>query len=195
MARLSLNVDQETLDGAGRQFEPVPAGPYTVTVFSITEDKVKSGDNAGKPRLKFQFRIADGETAPDGSKQGNRRLFADMNAFEGVSQKTGEPTPPYDLLAIAKALGVSAEDLADIDTDDWLGEELQVTVAHKPKQKQNEQTKKWEDIEPKEYREVIRGYRSLASVNTSVAANAAAAGKAPSASAGKAKAAGAKFKL
>jgi hypothetical protein len=195
MARLSLNVDQETLDGAGRQFEPVPAGPYTVTIFSITEDKVKEGDNKGKLRLKFQFRIADGETAPDGSKQGNRRLFADVNAFEGVSQKTGEPTPPYDLLAIAKALGVAAEDLADIDTDDWLGEELQVTVGHKKKQTQDPTTKKWVDANPVEFKEVIRGYRSLASVATSVAASAAVAGKAPSAVAGKAKAAGSKFKL
>lgn len=194
MARLSLNVDQETLDGAGRQFEPVPAGPYTVTVFAITPDAVKEGDNKGKLRLKFQFRIADGETAPDGSNQGNRRLFADMNAFEGKSQKTGEPTPPYDLLAIAKALGVSADDLADIDTDDWLGEELQVTVGHKKKQEQNSEGK-WVDKTPVEFREVIRGYRSLESVATSVAASAAVAGKAPSATAGKAKAAGSKFKL
>jgi len=195
MARIALNVDQETLDGAGRQFEPVPAGPYTVTIFSIGEDTVKNeGPNKGKPRLKFQFRIADGETAPDGSKQGNRRLFADVNAFEGVSQKTGEPTPPFDLLAIAKAIGVSAEELADADTDDWLGEELQVTVAHKRKQKQNPETKKWENIEPAEWREEIKGYRSLDSVAVSAAATAAVVGKAPSA-APKAKAAGAKFKL
>lgn len=192
MARLSLNVDQETLDGAGRQFEPVPAGPYTVTVFSVTEDAVKDGANKGKLRLKFQFRIADGETAPDGTNQGNRRLFADVNAFEGTN-KEGKATPPYDLLAIAKALGISAEDLANIDTDEWLGEELQVTVGHKAKQ--HKVGEKWVDIEPKEYREVIRGYRSLASVNTSVAASAAVAGKAPAAKAGKGAAAGAKFKL
>lgn len=193
MARISLNVDQETLDGAGRQFEPVPAGDYLVTIFSITEDAVKDGDNKGKLRLKFQFRIADGETAPDGSKQGNRRLFADMNAFEGKSQKTGEPTPPYDFLAIAKALGVAAEDLKNVDTDDWLGEELQVTVGHK--KKQEKVGEKWVDKNPVEYREVVRGFRSLASVQTSVAASAAVAGKAPAAGTGKAKAAGAKFKL
>lgn len=193
MARIALNVDQETLDGAGRQFEPVPAGPYTVTIFSITEDAVKEGDNKGKLRLKFQFRIADGETAPDGTNQGNRRLFDDVNAFTGTSQKTGEPTPPYDLLAIAKALGVSAEELADADTDEWLGEELQVTVVHK--RKQHKVGDKWVNIEPAEFKEVVKGYRSLASVNTSVAASAAVAGKAPSATAGKAKAAGGKFKL
>lgn len=190
--RIALNVDQETVDASGRSFEPVPAGTYTVSVFAITPDEVKNGDNKGKLRLKFQFRIVDGETSPDGSNQGNRRLFADINAFEGTNKKTSEPTPPFDLLAIAKALGTSAEELADLDTDDWLQEELQVTVGHKKKQHQVNGS--WVDIEPAEWREVIRGYRSLDSVATSAAATAAVVGKAPSA-APKAKASGAKFKL
>lgn len=190
--RIALNVDQETVDASGRSFEPVPAGTYAVSVFAITPDEVKNGENKGKLRLKFQFRIADGETSPDGSNQGNRRLFADINAFEGTNKKTGAATPPYDLLAIAKALGTSAEELADLDTDDWLQEELQVTVGHKKKQHQVNGS--WVDIEPAEWREVIRGYRSLDSVATSAAATAAVVGKAPSA-APKAKASGAKFKL
>jgi hypothetical protein len=193
MARLSLNVDQETFENAGRSFTPVPQGDYKVSIFAITPDEVKKGENQGKPRLKFQFRIADGEEAPDGTKQGNRRLFADVNAFEGTDKKTGKPTPPYDLVAIGKALGLSAEELADVDTDDWLGEELQVTVKHTRKQHQVNGT--WVNIEPAEYRETVRGYRSLASVETSVAAAASVAGKAPAAAAGKGKAAGAKFKL
>jgi len=192
MARLSLNVDQETVDSSGREFEPVPVGTYTVSIFSITNDEVKNGDNKGKLRLKFQFRIVDGEEAPDGSKQGNRRLFADINAFEGTDKKTGKPTPPYDLLAIAKALGTSAEELADLDTDDWLQEEMQVNVAHR--RKQHQVNGSWVDIEPAEYREQVRGFRSLDSVTTSAAATAAVLGKAPSA-APKAKASGAKFKL
>jgi len=192
MARLSLNVDQETVDSSGREFEPVPVGTYTVSIFSITNDEVKNGDNKGKLRLKFQFRIVDGEEAPDGSKQGNRRLFADINAFEGTDKKTGKPTPPYDLLAIAKALGTSAEELADLDTDDWLQEELQVAVTHR--RKQHQVNGSWVDIEPAEYREQVRGFRSLDSVTTSAAATAAVLGKAPSA-APKAKASGAKFKL
>jgi hypothetical protein len=190
--RLSLNVDQETVDASGRSFEPVPAGTYTVSIFAITPDEVKSGENKGKPRLKFQFRIADGEESPDGTNQGNRRLFADINAFEGFSQKTNKPTPPYDLLAIAKALGTSAEELADLDTDDWLQEELQVSVKHVKKQHQVNGS--WVDIEPAEYREKVAGFRSLESVTTSAAATAEVTGKAPSA-APKAKAAGSKFKL
>lgn len=192
MVRLSLNVDQETFDSAGRTFEPVPTGDYTVSIFAITPDTVKKGDNAGKLRLKFQFRIVDGETAPDGSNQGNRRLFADINAFPGVSKKDGKPTPAYDMVAIGKAIGQSVDDLNDIETDDWLQEELQVSVTHR--RKQHEVGGRWVDIEPAEYREQVRGFRSLDSVATSVAASATAAGKAPS-TAPKAKAAGAKFKL
>jgi len=190
--RLSLNVDQETFDTAGQANEPVPAGTYNVSVFEIGNGTVQSGDNKGKPRLKFQFRIEDGEESPDGKNQGNRRLFSDVNAFEGFSAKTNKATPPYDLLAIAKALGVSAEELADVDTDDWQGEHLQVTVIHKKKQHQVDGA--WVDIEPAEYRAVVKSYRSLDSANTSAAATAAVLGKAPAA--GKAKAAtGAKFKL
>jgi len=193
MARLSLNVDQETVDSSGREFEPVPVGTYTVSIYAITNDEVKNGANKGKLRLKFQFRIVDGEEAPDGSKQGNRRLFADINAFEGTDKKTGKPTPPYDLLALAKALGTSAEELADLDTDDWLQEELQVAVTHTIKQVQVDGV--WVDTKnPVLYKEKVRGFRSLDSVTTSAAATATVLGKAPSA-APKAKAAGAKFKL
>lgn len=190
--RLSLNVDQETFDSAGQANEPVPTGTYKVSIFEITADTVKSGDNKGKPRLKFQFRIADGEDSPEGKNQGNRRLFSDVNAFEGFSQKLNKKTPPYDLLAIGKAIGLDAEALNDIDTDDWQGEELQVTVGHK--KKQHEVGGQWVDIEPAEYRAVVRSYRSLESVEVSAAATAAVTNKAPAA--GRAKAPGAKvFKL
>lgn len=168
MARLTLNVDQETYDNAGRTFDPVPPGNYEVSIFAITPDEVKTGDNKGKLRLKFQFRIADGETSADGQNQGNRRLFADINAFNGVSKTTGEPTPPYDLLAIGKAIGLDAEALRDIDTDDWLQETLQVTVKHVKKQQQV--NGKWQDIVPNEFKEKVTGFRSLESVTTSAGA-------------------------
>jgi hypothetical protein len=167
--RLSLNVDQETFDSAGRSFEPVPVGRYKVNIFSIAADQVKSGDNAGKPRLKFQFRIADGEVAADGSRQQNRRLFADINAFEGTS-KDGKPTPPYDLVAIAKAMGVGQDELDDIDTDDWLGEELYLDVTWEEKKTKESNYK--ESFSPKQYREKTRGYRSVESVENSAAATA-----------------------
>jgi hypothetical protein len=173
--RLSLNVDQETFDSAGRSFDPVPVGRYKVGIFSITSDEVKSGDNKGKPRLKFQFRIAEGEVAADGSRQQNRRLFADVNAFEGRDKKTGDPTPAYDLVAIGKALGYDAEALKDVDTDDWLGEELYLDVTWAKKQEQVNGV--WVDKNPVEFKEKTRGYRSVESVETSAAATAAVTSK------------------
>jgi len=181
MARLTLNVDKADFDSAGRTFDPVLPGDYKVTIFAITPDEVKSGDNKGKPRLKFQFRIAEGEVDSNGTTQTNRRLFSDINAFEGKT-KDGKVAPPYDLLAIGKAVGVSSEDFADCDTDDWLGEELQVTV--KWGRKQHKVGDKWVDIEPAEYREQVRGFRSLESVAESAAATARVTGAAPKAATG-----------
>lgn len=178
MGRLTLNVDKADFDSAGRSFDPVLPGDYKVTIFSITDDTVKSGANAGKPRLKFQFRIADGETDSNGTNQGNRRLFADINAFNGTSKKDGKEVPPFDLVAIAKAMGATLEEInsGEVDTDDWLGEELQVTV--KWQRKQHQVDGKWVDIEPAEYREQVRGFRSMDSVAESAAATARVTGAA-----------------
>lgn len=183
MARLTLNVDKADFDSAGRSFDPVLPGDYKVTIFAITPDEVKSGDNKGKPRLKFQFRIVDGETDSNGTNQGNRRLFADVNAFNGTS-KEGKETSPFELVAIGKAVGVSAEEFADADTDDWLGQELQVTVKWTPKQRKDEALNKWVDIEPKEYKEKVGGFRSLESVAESAAATARVTGGAAKAATG-----------
>ena len=178
MARLTLNVDQADFDSAGRSFEPVLPGDYAVTVFSITDDTVKNGPNAGKARLKVQFRINDGETDSNGTNQGNRRLFADINTFGGKSKDTGKELPPFDLVALGKALGTSLEELNNgFDTDEWQGEELQVTVVWK--RKQHQVNGSWVDIEPAEYRENVRGFRSLESVAESAAATAKVTGKAP----------------
>jgi hypothetical protein len=170
MARISLSIDQETFDNTNSGFTPVPEGDYKATVYEVTDGKVKTGPNEGKQRLNVQFRIQDGETALDGSKQGNRRLFAGVNTFEGVSKRTGEPTPPFDLIGIVKALGGDASDLSDLDTDDWLGEELIVTVQHEEKKTKESGYK--ESFHPKQYSEVVRGYRSVSSAAKGAAAKA-----------------------
>jgi len=184
MARLTLNVDQADFDSAGRAFDPVLPGDYKVNIFSITDDVVKPGSpNAGKARLKFQFRIADGEVDSNGTNQGNRRLFADINTFGGKSKETGKELPPFDLVAIGKALGTSLEELNDgFDTDEWVGEELQVTV--KWAKKQEKVGDKWVDKNPVEYREQVRGFRSLESVAESAAATAKVTGTAAKAATG-----------
>lgn len=164
MARLSLNVDQDTFEGTG--FDLIPAGRHKVTIFDIKIEEVKAeGPNKGKPRMRFQFKIVDGEPLA------NRRLFHDANAFEGTT-KDGKPFPPYDIIGIGKAIGLSQDQINDIDTDDWLGGELFVTVAHEEKMTKESNYK--EPFNPKEYREKLKGWRSTASVTTSVGAAATA---------------------
>lgn len=182
MVRLTLNIDEEVFAGSG--YELVPTGRHKVTVYEVTEAEVKTGKNAGKPRLKFRFKIADGEPLA------GRYLFNDYNAFEGTD-KDGKPVPMYDLISTGKAIGLSVEQVKNFDSDEWLGEELFVTVTHEEKKTPESGYK--ESFDPAEYREKLKGWRSTQSATTSTAATAAVTGVAPAA--GKAKAAGAKFKL
>jgi hypothetical protein len=170
MARIQLNIDQDAFDGAG--FEPVPIGPYRVNIYSIEERKVKTGENAGKPRLNFQFRIQDGETSPAGKRQGNRRLFVECNAFSTPNKKEpGKINQPFELISIGKAIGLTLEEINDLNTEDWLGKELQLSVtAHEPKMAKNPATNKY-DIDTGQKNEVIRGFRSVESANTAAAAS------------------------
>lgn len=169
MVRLTLNVDDEVFEGSG--FELVPTGRKRVTIYEINEREVKSGPNAGKPRLNFQFKIAEGEPLA------GRYLFTDINAFETPSKKEpGKMNPMYDLIALGSAIGLSAEQVRNFDSDEWLGEELFLTVFHE--EKKTKESNYTESFDPKEYREGVKGFRSTKSVTTSVNA-AAAAGETP----------------
>lgn len=170
MARISLVVDQETFDSTNDSFAPVPKGTYKCSLFDVKPGEVGSGENKGKLRLNFHWKIADGEESADGKPQQNRRLFDNINAFAGTNKATGKPTPPFDLIKIAKGLGYGADALSDLDTDDWLGEELYIVVDHKKKQHQVDG--KWVDISPVEWQEKIRGYRSVESMETATTSSA-----------------------
>lgn len=182
MAILNLTIDQETFEDSSRTFDLIPEGRYPATIFDIKDEEVKNGPNAGKTKLKFQFKIDEGSIARDGSKVGNRRLFDDVNTFGGVSQKTGKPYGPFTLIAIGRAIGKveSAADLETIDTDDWLGEPLEVEVVHIYKRVQHDGAWVSSDELPEDHtqygekREEIKSYRSR-----KAAATAAAAAKAP----------------
>lgn len=188
MVRLTLNVDETTFEEAGKAFELVPTGRHKVTIFDIKEDSVKTeGPNKGKPRLKFQFKIAEGEP------HANRRLFSDVNAFEGKSKETGEPVPMYDLIAIGKAIGLTVDQVNDFDSDEWLGEELYVTVSHQ--EKKTKESGYTESYNPPEYSEKVKGFRSTASVTTSVGAAATAGGTTTKAATGAKAGAKKKFTL
>ena len=161
MVRLTLNVDDEVFEGSG--FELVPTGRKRVTIYEINQREVKSGKNAGKPRLNFQFKIAEGEP------NAGRYLFANINAFETPSQKEpGKMNPMYDLIAIGGAIGLTAEQVRNFNSDEWLGEELFLTVAHK--EKKTKESNYTESFDPPEFEEAVKGFRSTKSVTTSVAA-------------------------
>jgi hypothetical protein len=168
MVRLTLNVDDEVFEGSG--FELVPTGRKRVVIFDINEREVKTGVNAGKPRLNFQFKIVEGEP------NAGRYLFTDVNAFETPSKKDpSKMNPMYDLIAIGSAIGLSAEQIRNFDSDEWLGEELFLTVVHE--EKKTKESNYTESFDPPEYREAVKGFRSTKSVTTSVgAAEAVASG-------------------
>jgi hypothetical protein len=170
MTRIQLNVDQESFDGAG--FEPVPVGPYKVNIYSVEVREVKQGENKGKPRLNFQFRIQDGETSPEGKRQGNRRLFVECNAFSTQNKKDpSKMNAPFELISIGKAIGLTLDQINDLDTDDWLGKELQLSVtAHEDRMAKNPETGKY-DIPTGQKNEVIKGFRSVESASKSAAAS------------------------
>lgn len=177
MVRLTLNVDDTTYEEAGQAYELIPTGRKRVTIFDIKAGEVAGGKNKGKPRLNFQFKIAEGE------EHANRRLFAGVNAFETESIKEpGKMVPMYDLIAIGKAIGLTAEQVKNFDSDEWLGEELYLTVAHE--EKKTKESNYTESFNPPEYREVTKGYRSVDSVTTSLGA--AATVKAPATAGAKA---------
>lgn len=169
MARISLVIDQETFDSTNTDFTPVPVGPYEVTIYEVNVAEVKNGDNKGKPRVNIQFRIKDGETAPDGTKQSNRRLFSGINWFYGKSKKDGSPTLPFEVVALAKALGLTTESLLDLDTDDLLGEELIVNVEHR--EAMTKESGYTESFNPARWNAEIKSYRSISSAAASAAAS------------------------
>lgn len=62
-------ITDEALVDKGGNYEPVPAGSYNATVYEAKLEEVRSGDNAGKPRLNVQFALT-------GEGVNNRRVFS-----------------------------------------------------------------------------------------------------------------------
>lgn len=167
--QLNTTIDQETYDKAGKGFDPVPAGSYEAFVHEIEVVEVKQGKYEGKPRLKIIFKIKDGQSAADGTDVSGRQLWHSLNAFEVWSEKNQKNYPPFELIDLGKALGKTPEEIQNIDTDDWQGEDLQVTVKVVPKRVKNDATGEYEDSEDEKTNEISR-FRSLKSADTSVKA-------------------------
>jgi hypothetical protein len=75
MSNLTINLSPADLQ-QNSDYAPIPAGTYNATVFNAELTEVKSGENAGKPQYKLQFRISDG-------KAENRRIFTYVPLYTG----------------------------------------------------------------------------------------------------------------
>jgi hypothetical protein len=164
---LNLNITEEAYANAGNS-APVDEDHYEVSIYSIDFDTVKAaGPNKGKPRLKFQFKIVEGETT--GSKNANRKIYHDVNAFDGTN-KEGKPIPPFELIDIAKAIGITREGINAFNKGDWLGQNLRLSVSHR--QKMTKESGYKEPVKPAEFMAEAKRFRSLDSAAASAAANA-----------------------
>ena len=177
--QLNTTITEEDYEKAGSAFAPVPAGKVEAFIYEIEVNEVKNdGPNKGKPRLKFTFKIAEGQKADDGTDVGGRLLWLDVNYFESANKKTGKMQLPFQLTDLGKALGKTLEEIKNLDTDDWVGEEnsLQVKVEVVPKRVQVDG--EWVDSsDPDEKTNRIGSFRSLENAAVSVKAGAKAKSK------------------
>lgn len=169
---LNLNITEDAYQNAGNS-APVDEDHYEVSIYSIDFDTVKGvGPNKGKPRLKFQFKVVEGEAT--GTKNANRKIFHDVNAFHGTD-KNGASTDPFELIDIGKAIGLSREDINGFNKGDWLNQRLRLSISHELKMSKESGYK--EPIKPAEYRAIAKRFRSLDSATVSATANAGSAKK------------------
>ena len=114
-------------------FAPLPAGKYNVSVFDLEESEYKSPNNKGKPMLRLQLRVSDGQ------KGANRRLFTNLGDFPYWGKKDGsgeDGSPNFLYFQFYKALGVvfpskDEEDEVEVslpDLDEIEGATLAVKV-------------------------------------------------------------------
>ena len=173
MGRISLNVSQEALDAVGTGFELIPAGKYKAEIFEIEDTEGIFDNNKGLPQANIQFRIAEGELDTDGKDLGNRRLFHQV-PLHMVKGKDGSEGIPWQLAQMNKATGGDAETLNNLDTDDWVGEFVQVEVSEVIKKEQVDG--KWVNKADGEKKNKIKSVRSLGSASAGAAAVAKAGG-------------------
>lgn len=171
MARISLNVDQETFDKAGSGFELLKGGTYEATFYEVEEQEGTFEENKGLPQANIQFRISEGELDSDGKDMGNRRIFHTV-PLHMVKNRKGEEVAPWQLIQIVKALGGDSETLKNVDTDDWVGEAVKIEVTEVVKKEKV--GGEWVDRADGEKKNKIKSVRSVESAEKAEGAKAKA---------------------
>jgi hypothetical protein len=77
MTSININISNEDLASTSSgSYDPIPKGTYATTIFTAELVPVKNGENAGKPQLKIQLRVSEGQFE-------NRRLFTFVPLYTG----------------------------------------------------------------------------------------------------------------
>ncbi len=71
-----INISGSDLTSNSRSYDPLPKGTYPTTIYAAEQVEVKSGENAGKPQLKVQLRVSEGQYE-------NARLFTYVPLYTG----------------------------------------------------------------------------------------------------------------
>lgn len=99
----------------GSGFNPIDSGRYKATVFGLSREV---GKNSGKPYLKWEFAIADGEP------------FAGRHLWDNTSLSDNAK---WRLVSLLKALGVDVpKGRLKIDPNYLMGREVILTVGQEP---------------------------------------------------------------
>ena len=87
MARINLDTQAPAvaIESEGGNFAPIPEGEYLVNIYDVQDSKYgENGVNAGRPSLRVQLAVADGQSAR------NRRLFETIPMFDTWAKKPGK---------------------------------------------------------------------------------------------------------
>lgn len=115
-----INISNEDLQSTNSgSYDPLPKGTYATTIYSLETTPVKNGDNAGKPQLKVQLRVSEGQYE-------NRRLFTYVPLYTGKAF--------WKTKAFFEALGydLSAGNFQVPDNADLLGKPIAAKVTVVP---------------------------------------------------------------
>lgn len=129
----TIEFDKEVVESSNSAFNPLPAGKYDVTIFSIKAGEFgapkspKAGDNEGKPFWNVQYRVENSEDYT------NRRLFQTVGLFPrwAPTEKSPDGAANFTLVQFLKAVGVDVEEggVKIPEVEKLLGKEVTVTVG------------------------------------------------------------------
>lgn len=117
----TINVNKTAAQEALTGPKALPEGKYIGTIISVKEEKFKTGNNVGKPRLVVQYKIIE-----SGTGSGEGRRITDF-----AVPLDPDTTVAFRLYNFFGAIGVEFDgDTVDLpDNDDIQGEEIGLVIG------------------------------------------------------------------